>query len=172
MHTIDPLALAEKFLSNGFNVTLIDIVGKNMAGFESFQVLACDIMQEQCNDKGMPFFLSEHRKYHPEVDELITDTDVDVASMDTLQIQSQITAAERIRIEKVLQSYDCKFQSLLHHENLIVLYDTTFSANMEKCSNGDYSMVPANRDLMWKRISTLSDADFSRNMVSLSLLQH
>lgn len=164
--------MAEIFLSNGFHVTLVDIFGKNKASLESFQVLACDIMQEQCNDERMPLFLSEHRKYHPEVDEMIKDTGVDATFMDNLQIRSQITATERIRIEKVLQNYDCNFKSLLQHDNLTVLYNTILSANMEKCSSVEDSMVPPNRDIMWKIISASSDADYSRNMVSLSLLQH
>lgn len=161
--------MAEKFISNGFHVTLIDVFGKNMAGLESFQVLACDIMEEECNNQRMPLFLSEHRKYHPEVDQMITDKN-NVLSMDTLQLQSEMTVTERNRIEKVMQNYDCNFKSLLHHVNMTILYDTTLSANMAKCSSVEESKVPPNRDLMWKIVSTSSDADVSRN--TFSLLQH
>jgi len=170
LHTVDPLALANKFLEKGVHVTVVDIAGQMSAQLEPFQVLACDIMQEACNDKQIPLFLNEHRKIHQEIDEMIRENEANIPSIDSLLKKSGITKTEMDRTEKDLQDYDCNFQHLLRHDNLTVLYDTTFSANMKRCSSLDKSLIPSTRDLMWSLISTSSDFAAALNSVSFSII--
>ena len=171
LHTIDPLHLAEVFLNHGTNVILVDVAGYQSAGVKPYQVMACDIMKETCDEKHYPHFIDEHRMVHPDIMNVIDpgetmpmerSNEVDPRLATGLN-ENQIDA-----IEKELQKYDCQFSQIISHRNITILYDSAFSANMNRCLNHE----KINRKEMWKRIAALVDpAYFMKQSLSASFMK-
>ena len=58
-HTIDTMALADKFLNKGMEVSLVDMQGLSKQGKAFYQLLICDLMQEDCDADHNPTFLND-----------------------------------------------------------------------------------------------------------------
>lgn len=166
--------LVDMFLKRGAKVVLIDVAGHEAAGAEAYKTLACDIMQEPCDSDHYPNFINEHRTVHPDIMDAITiDPTVNVtadASGASLRRESGLSEKQIAEIDKELRRYDCNFRHALGHENVTVLYDTTFSKNMKECSD-DAPFV--SREDLWTVVSSWADPIHdAKASLRASLMRH
>ena len=155
------MSLADKFLKQGVKVILIDVAGHESAQVKPYQTLACDIMHEACDSNNYPHFIDAHQKVHPDImDAISIDPTADKESSPaSLRLDSGLSEKQLEEIDEELRRYDCKFRSIVGHENMTVLYDTAFSKNMNGCD--DLPFISGKdrwtRKDMWTVISSWAD---------------
>ena len=133
---------------------LIDIAGRHKAGLKSYQTLACHIMFDECDANNDPLFMDEHRKIHPDIMEaLLIDPTNTTGKSEAIRLSTNLPKKQLDEIDHLLRRYDCNYHNILKHDNLTVLYDTAFTANMNECNKSK----PLSREDMWTVISWWAD---------------
>ena len=173
LHTIDPLYLADLFLNKAsVKVILIDIAGRHKVGLQSYQTLACHVMWDECDSSYEPLFMEEHRKIHPDIMEALSIDPTNTSEKtEALRLSTDLPKKQLDEIDHLLRRYDCNYQNILGHENLTILYDTAFTANMNECNE---SKRPLSREDTWTVISSWADPihDFKASLLRASLMKH
>ena len=155
LHAFDPLRLVNTFLERGLKVKLIDLAGVEEAGINSYQLLACDLMEVPCDVNKNPVFITEKMKIRPDLQSVLSDAaTVNVRAASTGELN--VTNSQLEKIADQLQTYDCNFKNLTSHANLSVLYDHDFRNNMKKCSA--FLHKPISRPDLWKNIMEIAGA--------------
>ena len=129
------------------------------AGMKPYQVLACDIMGEDCNESNHPAFVEAYQKENTALMSMLDPPDVSIGNIDAGLSKQQIDA-----IENELKMYDCGFSRIPNHrymgiyKRITILYDTNLSANMKACDQNKVGFY--HKDAMkemWNRITQIAD---------------
>jgi len=132
---LDSLALAEMLLDNGLRVILIDSSGIIHEGYDISSVMACDVLGAECtSDKTLKELQSEPLVKNVKVDK---------------NYNLNVEEKELDAMDKVMRQYDCKFQHLMGHPNLTVLYGHDLIDNFNTCTGSiEMSRLEMKRQLV------------------------
>jgi len=145
IHCIEPLPLVERFLAKGMKVILVDIGGLKKYKIETVQLLGCDLMKEACDADGVPEFLKPSLIKYPQLGKALKER-VNVRTEGNMDLQDD----QIDKIETVMRQYDCGYRdSVIGHENLTILYDASFVANMDSCAPRSKKMT---RRELWNSV--------------------
>ncbi len=118
---IDSLHLAQVFLDFGLKVALIDLSGVHKEGYDVSNVIACDVLNVSCTDDKA----------------IIGDTVLaEIKNVKSGGEYGSITDEDLGELEKIIRRRDCRFQNLMDHPKLNLLYKKDLSDIMESC-DGD-----------------------------------
>jgi len=163
LHMIDALQMAAKFLERGLRVSLLDLSGLEKNKIELFQVVACEIMKEECNyRKKMPLALRNKSEI---VEELKERANVRT----TINEKMNVTQAQLDAIDLSLRTYDCNYKSIFLHKNFQVLQSHNFHKIMRDCFVG----VPTATDRggmhqSWIKILTSSTEELAEEKLAIA----
>ena len=117
---IDSLNLAKSFLNAGLNVILIDLSGVWGNGYDSTNIVACEILNIPCTEDKTLIGAETHRAN--DHSKTITYLDEDIGPL------------EKKEIKRMIRSRDCSSYSVLNdHPNLQVLYPKDYIDVMKYC---------------------------------------
>jgi len=123
---LDSLALAEMLLNHGLHVILIDSSGIIQGGYDISYIVACDVLGAECTiNKTLQGLQSE-----PVVKNVKVDKNYNL----------NVNDEELDAMDKVMRQYDCKFQHLMDHPNLTILYPHDLIHNFDQCEPGILEM--------------------------------
>ena len=153
-HTIDIMPLIELFVQRGYKILLVDIGGVRKQNLRMFQLLACHLMNEPCDtETHIPIELTEV---------LAKSTDLQMALYNDVNVRTDgVMDLEKHQIEQIEESilqYDCGFKDAVYGNELVqIVFDDTFTKNMDQCNNDGKVIERISRKELWKRIQRITD---------------
>jgi len=116
---LDSLGLAEIFLNGGFKVTLIDVGGVLKKGYDTSNVVACDVLNVPCTSKKEIIGLKEKP--------------VTKNVKSTKNFWLNVTDEQLMEMESILIRYDCNFRHIFVLQRLTVLHSEALTKNLKEC---------------------------------------
>lgn len=120
LHPLNSIGLANVFLKRGLKTVLVDLSGVLDKGYDVSNVLACDILGEDCTDSKQ---LISAQGEAPKLKNVFQGN----------YTMGGITDEQLHRMDIVLRKYDCNFQHVLENENLKILYPFELDHIMAEC---------------------------------------
>lgn len=120
LHPLNSIGLANVFLKRGLKTVLVDLSGVLDKGYDVSNVMACDILGEDCTDSKQ---LISAQGEAPKLKNVFQGN----------YTMGGITDEQLHRMDTVLRKHDCNFQHVLENENLKILYPFELDHIMAEC---------------------------------------
>ena len=137
VRSLDSLKLASVFLERGIETVLIDMSGVKALGYDMSNIVACDVLNAECNERKMfsgaqnEEVIIANTRFHSDENFNVTDAQLD-------------------RINDVIEMYDCNFMTMMQHTKFKVLYSNELDATLSKCNERKHTIH--SRDAMVRQI--------------------
>lgn len=128
MHLLDPLGMAEVYLSHGINVIIIDLSGITRQGLEISSVIACDVLRVPCQNS-----IILGNSYSPEVRNRMRARRERLTS-----IRTDMTLEELHKLDNVMKLFDCTYKDIFYNPNIQILYGYYLLQNILNCPTETY----------------------------------
>ena len=148
------MPLIELFVQREYKILLVDIGGVRKQNLRMFHLLACHLMNEPCDtETHIPIELTEV---------LAKSTDLQMALYNDVNVRTDgVMDLEKHQIEQIEESilqYDCGFKDAVYGNELVqIIFDDTFTKNMNQCNNDGKVIERISRKELWKRIQRITD---------------
>jgi len=123
MHLLDPLGMAEIYLSHGISVVIIDLSGITHQGLDISSVIACDVLKVPCKNSFIMgnSYLPQIRNHMRAKRERLT------------AIRTDMTYEELQKIDEVMNIFDCTYRNIFYNPKIQILYGYYLLQNILSC---------------------------------------
>jgi len=139
LHSLNSLGLAEAFLEADLQVTLLDMSGISSRGYDTSNVVACDVLDADCT-----------------VNKTVVGDPTPPSIRNVKDHSHGGTDSQLEQMDQIIKNYDCSFQNIFNHENLTILYAEELTNIFDDCEN----IVPSERiqtiEVLGERLSQIA----------------